>query len=263
MERFSELTAGRKPPSEVLLPLQISTSRWGLPAAHPSPCVFLTPGACLISRAAPRTLSFPGVFWAGRPRTFTPPTEGRPPTDSPPGARWPEGGTWAGIRRPGDPGWSWGCSGHVGSRRRPALLARPQDRTAMVRAPFCTCSRRPLRRGFPGGRAEASEGVSLDVEMGRGVSKFLGRLLLPGQLWPGCLRPGGTASEGCRHVLGGSRVWSTMDQVLPSPQGSHPAQVGGVRVGRGHASPAETVGLCDTWICSTEKAHPSLHHLYC
>ena len=52
---------------------------------------------------------------------------------------------------------------------------------AMVRAPFCTFPRNSAV-GFPGGRAEASEGVSLHVEMGRGMSKFLGLLVLPGQL---------------------------------------------------------------------------------
>lgn len=95
---------------------------------------------------------------------------------------------------------------------------------------------------------------------------FLGWPVLPGQLWPGCLRPG--ASQGCRHVPGrfpgvvcdGSGPPRARG---PGWQGSHPAQVGGVWVGRGDASPAETVGLCDAPICSTEKAQPSLHRLYC
>lgn len=96
------------------------------------------------------------------------------------------------------------------------MLVRPQDTNGHGPSSVLHMFPRNPEAGFPGGRAEASEGVSLHVEMGRGMSKFLGLLVLPGQLWPGCLRPGGAASEGCRHVLGGSREWSAMDQVLPS-----------------------------------------------
>lgn len=53
-------------------------------------------------------------------------------------------------------------------------------------------------RGFRGGLARRGNGEA------RRPRLFLGRLVCPGQLWPGSLRPRGPSVQGCRHVAGGS-----------------------------------------------------------
>lgn len=242
---------------------------------HPRPCVSSRPRG-RVSSAGPRpALSALAPAGRGRPRASLP-TWGRPPADSPRGRLGPRAGP--GLGSGGRQATQAGAADAPGTRLQEAPRPARPSRTRTATGPSSVLHvspgnpaagfRRRPGRGFRGLCSSWKWGGACLSSWGPSGARrlFLGWPVLPGQLWPGCLRPG--ASQGCRHVPGrfpgvvcdGSGPPRARG---PGWQGSHPAQVGGVWVGRGDASPAETVGLCDAPICSTEKAQPSLHRLYC
>lgn len=128
-----------------------------------------------------------------------------------PGAPWPEGGARAGSGAARRPGLELRTLQALGSRRPPPRPARPSRDTnghwsklRPARVPGEPCggvsqgAGQRLQRSCStwkwGGACRSSWGPSGARRL------FLGWPVIPGQLWPGCLRPG--VSQGCRHVPG-------------------------------------------------------------
>lgn len=189
-----------------------------------------------------RTLSFPGVFWAGRPRTFAPPTEGRPPADSPrwrvglrAGPRLGSGGRQATQAGAGD---APGTSGPGGS---PPCSSAPRTRTAMVRAPFCTCSRGTLRRGSQGAGQRLQRGSRSMWKWGGACRSSWGCWCFPGS----CGRA--VSGQGAQHLRAAGTCWAVPGSGLrwtrSCPRaGIAPSPGGGCARGRGACKPSGDSG---------------------